>query len=196
MASPSETMNNLKQAHLPESTVKSNLESKLDWYDMMDKLIGKNKLRTVENFVPKTGLPIPPRAPEEIRVVTVMESCPFKATLSCIVGAGLGVAFGLFTAGIDPNITGNETPTTKLVLQEMKARAMSYGKNFAMVGAMFAGTECMVESYRGKCELGNGTISGAIVGGTIGLRAGLKAGMFGAAGFAVFSTAIDYYLRH
>lgn len=94
--------------------------------------------------------------------------------------------------------------------------------------------------YRGKTELGNGTITGFIVGGVLGLRgmfffflqifmglnfflnfvqiflllhnwivlrffwpyhvsplsAGLKAGLFGAMGFAAFSTAIDFYLRH
>ena len=58
----------------------------------------------------------------------------------------MGAAFGLFTAGIDPNITGTETPTVKLVLKEMKARTASYGKNFALIGFMFAGTECLVES--------------------------------------------------
>jgi len=60
----------------------------------------------------------------------------------------MGAAFGLFTAGIDPNITGNETPTAKLVLKEMKMRTISYGKNFALIGAMFAGTECLIESVR------------------------------------------------
>lgn len=39
-----------------------------------------------------------------------------------------------------------ETPTTRMVLREMKTRAMSYGKNFALVGALFAGTECCLES--------------------------------------------------
>lgn len=39
-----------------------------------------------------------------------------------------------------------ETPTTRMVLKEMKARTISYGKNFALVGAMFAGTECCLES--------------------------------------------------
>lgn len=52
----------------------------------------------------------------------------------------------MFTAGIDPNITGTETPTVKLVAQEMKLRTISYAKNFAMIGAMFAGTECLIES--------------------------------------------------
>lgn len=63
------------------------------------------------------------------------------------LGFALGAAFGLFTAGVDPMSTmSTETPTTRMVLREMKARSLSYGKNFALVGAMFAGTECLVES--------------------------------------------------
>ena len=61
----------------------------------------------------------------------------------------MGAVFGLFTAGIDPMSTvvpGQETPTTRAVLKEMKARSLSYGKNFAIVGAMFAGTECLMET--------------------------------------------------
>ena len=58
----------------------------------------------------------------------------------------MGGAFGLFTAGIDPNITGTETPTVKLVWKEMKLRTVSYAKNFAVIGFLFAGTECVIES--------------------------------------------------
>ena len=65
---------------------------------------------------------------------------------AAVLGFALGGAFGLFTAGIDPNITGTETPTVKLVWKEMKARTLSYSKNFALIGAMFAGTECLIES--------------------------------------------------
>lgn len=65
----------------------------------------------------------------------------------CPAGFALGGVFGLFTAGVDPMSTmTTETPTTRIVLQEMKNRSLSYGKNFAMVGAMFAGTECLLES--------------------------------------------------
>ena len=65
----------------------------------------------------------------------------------CVAGFALGGVFGLFTAGVDPMSTiSPETPTTRMVLKEMKNRSLSYGKNFAMVGAMFAGTECLLES--------------------------------------------------
>lgn len=63
-----------------------------------------------------------------------------------ISGGAMGGAFGLFTAGIDPNITGTETPTMKLVWKEMKLRTVSYAKNFAVIGLLFSGTECMIES--------------------------------------------------
>ena len=36
--------------------------------------------------------------------------------------------------------------TARSVFNEMKSRAGSYGKNFAVVGAMFSATECAVES--------------------------------------------------
>ena len=165
------------------------------FYTILEQMLGENRhVRTVLQQPPSAIAP--PRLPEEARIQAVFDSCLFKSGMSCVMGFALGGAFGLFTAGIDPNITGTETPTVKLVWKEMKVRTASYAKNFAVVGAMFAGTECIIESYRGKTELINGTASGAIVGGVLGLRAGLKAAGFGALGFAAFSTAIDYYLRH
>ncbi|CAH8580369.1 unnamed protein product [Schistosoma rodhaini] len=140
--------------------------------------------------------PLPPN--EELMVRRVMDSCPFKALLSCFGGFVLGGIFGLFSASVDPMSTvyGAETPTTRQVMKEMYSRSLSHAKSFAMIGTLFAGTECALESYRGKSDLLNSTLSGAIVGGGIGFRAGLQAGLLGAAGFSIFSTAIDYYFRH
>lgn len=81
------------------------------------------------------------------------------------------------------------------VMRDLRKRGHSYGKNFAIVGAMFACTDCAVETARGKSDHLNGIMSGCITGGVIGLRAGVKAGVLGCAGFAAFSAAIDYYLR-
>lgn len=73
--------------------------------------------------------------------------------LYCLSFTGfvLGGAFGVFTAGIDTNVGFDpkdpyRTPTAKEVLKDMGQRGISYAKNFAIVGAMFSCTECVVES--------------------------------------------------
>ncbi|KAM5180879.1 mitochondrial import inner membrane translocase subunit Tim22 [Mantella aurantiaca] len=146
------------------------------------------------------GFPTPIKSDEQKMMERVMESCAFKAVLACVGGFVLGGAFGVFTAGIDSNVGFDpkdpyRTPTAKEVLKDMGQRGMSYAKNFAIVGAMFSCTECLVESYRGKSDWKNSVMSGCITGGAIGFRAGLKAGVLGCGGFAAFSAVIDYYLR-
>lgn len=80
--------------------------------------------------------------------------------------------------------------------RQMRARSVSSAKNFGLIGAIFAGTECCIESHRGRADMFNPIAAGAITGGTLGLRAGVRAGVVGAAGFAVFSYAIEYYMRY
>ena len=107
---------------------------------------------------------------------------------------------GLFTASVDPmyTINPNRPPTMKEVALEMKNRAWSTGKNFALIGIMFSAIECNIESYRGKTDLYNGFLSGFATGGILGLRAGVKTGLFGGVSFALFSVAIESLLmsRH
>ncbi len=59
----------------------------------------------------------------------------------------------------------------------------------------FAGTECIVESYRGKSDMKNAVYSGFITGGLLGFRAGPMAAVYGGCGFAAFSCAIDYFMH-
>ncbi|OON19879.1 hypothetical protein X801_04245 [Opisthorchis viverrini] len=95
------------------------------------------------------SLPMPPS--EELMVRNAMDSCLFKAAISCLGGFVLGGVFGLFSASVDPMSTvhGAETPTTRQVAREMYSRSLSHAKSFAMIGAMFAGTECILESMVG-----------------------------------------------
>ncbi|XP_044226643.1 mitochondrial import inner membrane translocase subunit Tim22 [Thunnus albacares] len=167
---------------------------------ILDHLIGDK--RTVKDLNPTVmgGLPVPPKSEEQKMIERGMESCAFKSVLACVGGFVLGGAFGVFTAGIDTNVGFDpkdplRTPTAREVLKDMGQRGMSYAKNFAIVGAMFSCTECIIESHRGKSDWKNAVYSGCVTGGAIGFRAGLKAGVLGCGGFAAFSAAIEYYLR-
>lgn len=56
-------------------------------------------------------LALPPMTREERALAALMENCAFKSALACVLGAGVGVAFGLFTASIDPSLSINKDPT-------------------------------------------------------------------------------------
>lgn len=80
--------------------------------------------------------------------------------------------------------------------KDMGQRSYSTGKNFALVGSIFAGTECCIEGFRAKNDMYNGISAGCVTGGVLAAKAGPQAAAVGCAGFAAFSAAIDYYLRH
>ncbi|KAK4696990.1 hypothetical protein P7C71_g1001, partial [Lecanoromycetidae sp. Uapishka_2] len=134
-----------------------------------------------------------------------MESCPFKTVLSGGMGFALGGAFGLFMSSMsyDTPLSAQGQALTDLPLKEqlrrgfkdMGTRSFSSAKNFGMVGAIFAGTECCIEGYRAKNDLTNGIAAGCITGGALGAKAGPQAAAIGCVGFAAFSAAIDSYMR-
>ena len=61
---------------------------------------------------------------------------------------------------------------------------------------LFLGTECVIETYRGKSDVSNQIYSGLVTGGMLGLRAGVKMAGISAGGFAAFSVAIDYCMHN
>lgn len=81
---------------------------------------------------------------------TVVESCGFKSFMSCVIGYGLGAAIGLFSSSVAPNLSDphalEKRQTAKEIFLEMRAAMHSYGKNFAVIGAVFSAVECVIES--------------------------------------------------
>lgn len=85
----------------------------------------------------------------------------------------MGAAVGLFTSSLMPNMSdpmAQQNQTAREILREMKNSMLSYAKNFAILGAVFSGVECCIESARGKSDWKNGTYAGGVTGGLIGLR--------------------------
>ncbi|XP_072795192.1 mitochondrial import inner membrane translocase subunit Tim22 isoform X1 [Vicugna pacos] len=153
-------------------------EAPLQYSLLLQYLVGDKRQPRVLEPGSLGGIPSPAKSDEQKMIEKAMESCAFKAALACVGGFVLGGAFGVFTAGIDTNVGFDpkdpyRTPTAKEVLKDMGQRGMSYAKNFAIVGAMFSCTECLVESYRGKSDWKNSVISGCITGGAIGFRVGV-----------------------
>ncbi|XP_053953064.1 mitochondrial import inner membrane translocase subunit Tim22 [Anastrepha obliqua] len=160
-----------------------------------------NLYRYRENIViPTSNGPVQIKTNEEKMIEKTVESCAFKSITACVMGYGLGAAIGLFSASVNPSLTDpllhEKKQSAREILRDMRKTTHGYAKNFAMIGMVFSGVECTIESCRGVTDWRNGTYAGAVTGGLIGLRAGLKAGIVGAAGFAAFSTVIDYYMRH
>ncbi|KAI8988534.1 mitochondrial import inner membrane translocase subunit Tim17 family protein [Mycotypha africana] len=146
-------------------------------------------------------------SPQEQRMVQIMqglfESCPVKMGMSGVAGFGMGAAFGLFMSSMDyaGPLTNEDLvkQTTKQQIKhafkDMGSKSMSMAKNFGLVGLIYSGSECCIESYRAKNDLYNSVTAGAFTGGLLAVKAGPQAMALGAGGFALFSLAIDWYMR-
>lgn len=115
---------------------------------LRDALIGPNRRR--ENMMVPNGFlgATMMKNPTEVMIESFFESCVFRTTMSTVVGFGLGAAIGLFSASVGPELApiDQKQQTVKEVLKEMKGKTLAYAKNFAALGAMFAATECTLES--------------------------------------------------
>jgi len=129
-------------------------------------------------------------------IQTAMESCPVKSVMAGGMGFALGGAFGLFMSSMsyDTPLTPQGREISSLPVREqlrrgfkdMGSRSLSSARNFALVGALFSGTECCIEGLRAKNDLANGIAAGCITGGILGAKAGPQAALLGCAGFAAF----------
>lgn len=100
--------------------------------------------------------PQQPPTPEQQGVAFVqaaMESCPFKSVSSGVIGFGLGGFIGLFMTSLDwQSSLSDEFQKMKLkdqlkfTAKDVGQKCWSSAKNFAVIGAIFSGTECVIES--------------------------------------------------
>lgn len=71
----------------------------------------------------------------------------YSSSFTFLSGFGLGALIGLFAASVDP-VDPDQAAKQRArdVLKDMGKRSFFHAKNFAVIGAMFAGTECVIES--------------------------------------------------
>jgi len=131
----------------------------------------------------------------------IMESCPFKAAvggiMSTIFGFGIGAFFSLNS---NPAIETEGKGFGKQLAESFKQsgrQGYKTAKGFGLVGLLFAGTECVIETYRGKTDMKNTLGAGCASGAVLGIRGGVRSAVFGCVGFSAFSAAIDHFTgRH
>jgi len=87
------------------------------------------------------------------------------------------------------------TQKAREIFAEMGRGMWRTGKGFAKVGALFAGTECVIESYRARNDMGNAVAAGFIAGGVLARNSGPKGALLGGIGFAAFSAVIDWWMK-
>ncbi|KIP11329.1 hypothetical protein PHLGIDRAFT_83796 [Phlebiopsis gigantea 11061_1 CR5-6] len=129
-----------------------------------------------------------------------MESCAAKTVIAGGGGFAIGAFFSMMSASFayeDPLARAQLSTTQKAseIFKEMGRNMYSSGKGFAKVGALFAGIECVIESYRAKNDMVNPVAAGFVAGGVLARNAGPKAAFGGGIAFAAFSAAIDLFLR-
>jgi len=130
----------------------------------------------------------------------ITESCVFKTIMSGALGFLFGFGIGsFFSFGMNPTPEQIENKSFRYqVIDGFKQSGKSgwnMGKGFASAGILFSGSECAIESYRGKSDIYGSVSAGCVSGALLGVRGGPASMAFGCAGFAAFSAAIDIFTQ-
>ncbi|KAI0628947.1 mitochondrial import inner membrane translocase subunit TIM22 [Trametes polyzona] len=171
-----------------------------------------NNLPLVAPVFPAGKEPLPPGISDEDRenylqakkyqdyMTMGMESCVAKTVIAGGGGFVIGAFFSLMSSSFayeDPLLRQNLSTQQKAreIFKEMGRGMYKSGKGFGKVGALFAGIECVLESYRAKNDIVNPVAAGVVAGGILARNAGPKAVVGGGLAFGAFSAAIDLFLR-
>ncbi|KAH9944583.1 mitochondrial import inner membrane translocase subunit TIM22 [Amylocystis lapponica] len=175
-----------------------------------------NSLPLVAPIFPAGREPLPPGFSEEEReqllqaqkyqgyMTAGMESCVAKTVIAGGGGFAIGAFFSLMSSSfayedplLRPQPPAGQSMQQKAseIFKEMGRGMWRSGKGFGKVGALFAGIECVFESYRARNDMVNPIAAGFVAGGVLARNSGPKAAFGGGLAFAAFSAAIDLFLR-
>ncbi|GMH41057.1 hypothetical protein BSKO_08967 [Bryopsis sp. KO-2023] len=156
--------------------------------------------------VQETAKRISVPTPEQIAQEDFMNNCIVRSVMSGVMGGGLGVVFGIFSASMEGGsgsmapMPNEDTRKAREVFRDMvksaRSKSVSYAKAFGGIGLLFAGSECVIETYRAKHDAYNSAYAGCFSGGFLARSGGPKVMCFGCASFAAFSVMIDRFLDH
>ena len=148
----------------------------------------------------KPGIPFGYEA--ELGDLSPWENCTWKALLAGGGGAMMGLVFGVFMSSMenptitDPKIAEMSTKEQlKIHFRSMRSRSFRLSKQFAGVGLLYSGIDCMLAKERAKQDMMNALYTGCATGGLLAMRAGPAGMAGGCATFAAFTYAIELWMR-
>ena len=136
---------------------------------------------------------------EQMMMDDVMNNnCMVKMVLSCVMGGVLGAGMGIFFGAFEPMQPGEEKlgvmQTLRNYGRQSLSKSWSYAKGFAAFGALYSGSECVIEQTRAKHDIYNSAYAGCFTGGVM-ARSGGKEGMaMGCATMAALSVCMDRFM--
>ena len=136
---------------------------------------------------------------EQMMMDDVMNNnCMVKMVLSCVMGGVLGAGMGIFFGAFEPMQPGEEKlgvmQTLRNYGRQSLSKSWSYAQGFAAFGALYSGSECVIEQTRAKHDIYNSAYAGCFTGGVM-ARSGGKEGMaMGCATMAALSVCMDRFM--
>ncbi|CEF97967.1 Mitochondrial inner membrane translocase subunit Tim17/Tim22/Tim23/peroxisomal protein PMP24 [Ostreococcus tauri] len=141
--------------------------------------------------------------PEEVYQQDAMDNCALKTGMSFALGGALGGVMGVVFGAFEPmEIRPADAPkvtiaeSVKQGARAAGARSWSYAKGFAQFGALYAGSECVVEKVRASHDMMNSAYAGCFTGGVMARTSGPQGIAMGCATMAALSVAMDKLMDH
>ncbi|KAF1794507.1 Mitochondrial inner membrane translocase subunit Tim17/Tim22/Tim23/peroxisomal protein PMP24 [Phytophthora cactorum] len=98
------------------------------------------------------------------------ESCWKRSVVACVAGAAMGVGLGTFLGtfeGAHGELVGRNM--REQVTIDCDFKSIKAGYEFALVGSIFAGVECVIERERAAHDILNPILAGGVSGGALGV---------------------------